>query len=177
MAGGVVVAAVAALAVTAALRGGSSGGASAVSVRGPAAGGVGDQAPAFSAPTVSGDGFASSSGKPTLLYFMAGWCGTCVPEAKALGAVAPAVTGQADLVAVDVDPSDSWSSLRRFVSAVGAPDYVFAKDDGTIGRAFAVNSLDVTIGIDASGRIAYRHLGGLDEAGVRAALAQTGVRA
>lgn len=163
--------------VALALSGGGSG-STTVSVRGRSAPRVGDVAPSFSAPTVSGTRFVSPTRRPTLLYFIAGWCGTCLPGASALARVAPSVSGRADLVAIDADPSDSWASLRSFVAAVGAPAYPFAKDDGHIGPAFAVTALDTAVGIDASGRVAYRSVGALgDEAAVRAALTKIGVSA
>lgn len=147
-------------------------------MNGAAAGGVGSFSPAFSLPTVSGATFVFPTHRPTLLYFMAGWCGTCVPGARALGQVASSVAGRADLVAVDADPSDSWSSLRGFVTTVGSPDYVFGKDNGKVDQAFGVNSLDTAIGIDASGHVAYRSIGQLDSPdAVRAALAKIGVGA
>jgi hypothetical protein len=55
------------------------------------------------------------------------------------------------------------------------PAYLFGKDDGKVDQAFGVKALDTTIGIDASGRVAYRNIGGLDDAGLKAALAKIGV--
>ena len=149
----------------------------AVRVNGPAASTVGSVAPAFSVPTLSGAAFVAPTHRPTLLYFMAGWCGTCIPEAQALGRLERSVGDRTVLVAVDADPSDSWSSLRSFAQSVGSPGYIFAKDDGHIDGAFGVNSLDTTIVLDPSGRVAYRNLGALDDAGLRGALAKVGVRA
>ena len=160
-----------------ALRGGGSTTSTLVSVHGPTATGIGSTAPTFTAPTVSGAAFVYPTQKPTLLYFMAGWCGTCVPEAQALARLQPSVGNRAALVAVDADPSDSWSSLRSFARSVGSPGYSFAKDNGQVDAAFGVNSLDTTIVLDASGRVVYRNIGGLDDAGLRAALAKAGVSA
>ena len=157
--------------------GGRSSGAVPVSVKGPAALRVGSVAPAFSAPTLEGARFVYQPQKPTLLYFMAGWCGTCVPESQALARIQPSVGDQAVLVAVDSDPSDPWSSLRSFYHSVGSPEYKFAKDDGQVDAAFGVNSLETNIVLDASGRIVYRHVGGIDDAAIRAALAKAGVTA
>lgn len=169
------VAAVLVVVVALAARGGGSGTAAAVSVRGGSATDLGSTAPDFAMPTLAGSTFAYTAGKPTLLYFMAGWCGTCVPEAQALARLHPQVGSRAALVAVDADPSDSWGSLRSFAKGVGSPGYVFAKDDGQVGRAFGVNSLDITIVLDAKGRVVHRSLGGLDDAALRAALAKAGV--
>ena len=177
LAGGVAVAVVVGAIVTLSLRGGGGNAAqsTAVVVNGPAAPDVGDTAPALSMPTLSGVAFVSPTHRPTLLYFMAGWCGTGVPEAQALARLQPSVGNRVRLVAVDADPTDSWSSLRSFAASVGSPDYDFAKDDGSVSRAFGINSLDITIVVDASGRVVHRSLGALDGAGLRAALAKAGV--
>lgn len=49
--------------------------------------GVGKAAPDFSVPTLDGKTFTLSEqrGKPTVIFFMAYWCGSCVPEGTALG--------------------------------------------------------------------------------------------
>src|SRR5207248_1602619 len=71
-----------------------------VRVNGPAATTVGSVAPGFSVPTLSGAAFVAPTHRPTLLYFMAGWCGTCIPEAEALGRLERSVGQRAVLVAV-----------------------------------------------------------------------------
>ncbi|MFP5371092.1 MAG: peroxiredoxin family protein, partial [Actinomycetes bacterium] len=44
---------------------------------------VGDVAPSFEVTTTAGTAFALPAGKPAVLFFMAGWCATCIPEATA----------------------------------------------------------------------------------------------
>jgi thiol-disulfide isomerase/thioredoxin len=137
---------------------------------------VGSMAPRFRVPTLTGSDLAAPTGRPILLYFMAGWCGSCVPEAEALGQAQRTLEGKATLGAVDADPTDSWSSLRSFADTVGSPDYTFAKDDGRLDQVFGVSALDTTVVLDPSGRVVYRHIGVLDFAGVRSALASVDVR-
>ncbi len=145
-----------------------------VSVTGSPAAAVGAAAPAFSLPTLSGSPFVYPTHRPTLLYFMAGWCGTCVPEAQALGRLQASVGSAAVLLAVDADPSDTWASMRSFAKELGAPGHDFGKDDGRVDAAFGVNELDTTVVLDASGRVVSRTIGALDDAGLRAALAKVG---
>jgi len=97
-------------------------------------------------------------GHPVALYFMASWCSTCVPEAQAWGQIArDGVESGLQVFVVDVDPADSPQSLAAFRDGYvgGGLQWVF--DAGqTLTRAFGVASLDTTVLIDASGRVAYR---------------------
>lgn len=98
-------------------------------------------------------------GHPVALYFMASWCATCVPEAQALGQLARdgSVPGLQVFV-VDVDPVDSTQALAAFRDRYvgGGLNWVFDANQ-TLTRAFGVASLDTTVLIDASGRVAYRN--------------------
>ena len=48
---------------------------------------IGKVAPDFTLPTLGGESFtlANERGKPAVVFFMAYWCGSCIPEAAALG--------------------------------------------------------------------------------------------
>ncbi len=98
-------------------------------------------------------------GHPVALYFMASWCSTCVPEAQAWGQIAR--DGRApglEVYVIDVDPADSPQSLAAFRDGYvgGGLHWVFDAHQ-TLTRAFTVASLDTTVLIDASGRIAFRN--------------------
>lgn len=117
---------------------------------------VGDPAPEFSTPTTSGTDFSLPAGKPAVLFFMAGWCATCYPEAMALARINSEYGDQVAILAVSVDPSDSIDALRRFASQTGA-QYGFVHDkDGSLTRALGVQALDTTVVVDGSGTIVFR---------------------
>lgn len=119
----------------------------------------GQVAPDFSVPTLEGDTFRFSDhqGKPRIVFIMAYWCGTCIPEARALARIKQEYGEQVSILSLDVDPSSTREALSQFKGAVGDPDYAWGFD--TVQKVFQmykVHSLDATIIIDAAGRVVYR---------------------
>ena len=165
------VAVAAAVAIPVALtEGGNDGGGAARSVKagdrsiaqpGRASGGRsgrGKPAPDFSLETLDGSKLTldGQRGRTTVLFFMAYWCGTCIPEAKALADIHEQYHPRGvDVVAVDVDPTSSPNLLRQFSEEVGSPGYGWAIDSD-VARDFRVRSFDTTQIIDRTGRIAYK---------------------
>lgn len=116
-------------------------------------------APDFSVPTLEGDTFRLSEqrGRPTIVFIMAYWCGTCIPEAQALGRVKQEYGDGISILSLDVDPSSTPEALAQFKSVVGNPTYVWGFDtDQAVAQLYEVHSLDATIIIDATGRVIYR---------------------
>jgi peroxiredoxin len=117
-------------------------------------------APAFSVRVFDGGTItlADVRDRPTVLFFMAYWCGTCIPEAQALGRLHREFASQGlRIIAVDIDPTSSREALAGFREAAGSPGYMFAFDDGgKTTRAYGIATLDATVIIDRDGRIAYR---------------------
>ena len=108
---------------------------------------------------------------------MAGWCASCVAEARALAQVRKQVGDRASILAVSPDPSDSVKNLRAFRRQVGNPDYQFAWDaDGQLAQRLDVRALDTTLVYNAAGVIVARGEAPWDVAQIRSALAKTGVR-
>lgn len=97
-------------------------------------------------------------GKPVVLYFMASWCASCVPEAQALAKVHQEYRSAGlEVLVLDVDPSMTEQDLHSFRRFVPGAAYHWALDRGqAVTQAFQVRSLDTTIIIDRQGRIAYR---------------------
>lgn len=136
---------------------------------------VGDPAPAFEARTTAGTSFALPAGKPAVLFFMAGWCATCFPEATALENLNEELGDRVAILGVSPDPSDSLAAIRDFAGQAGA-SYGFVHDgDGTLAQALGVRSLDTTVIVDGDGRIVWRDSVPTSEAALRDALAQAGV--
>lgn len=135
-----------------------------------------DVTPAFAADTTAGTTFAHPTGKPTVLFFMAGWCTDCLPEATALDAIERDLGDKVAILAIDADPTDPIESLRNFERTVGAR-YGYAHDpEGRLTGKFGVRSLDTTIITDAAGRVVFRDGVTTDEGTLREALDRAGAR-
>ncbi len=117
------------------------------------------ETPDFTVPALGGGEFnlAAHRGSPVVLYFMAYWCGSCLPEAKALGRVHERYRDRVTIVALDVDPSSTPQLLQRFRSLAGDPGYVWAFDQANrVSIAYGVRALESTIITDSRGTIGYR---------------------
>lgn len=120
---------------------------------------VGDVAPDFNIPTLNGGDFTLTEGrgKPTVVLFMAYWCGTCLAEAGALTQLHQEYGDRVSIVSIDVDPSSTPEKLAQFKQAAGNGDFTWAFDAGQkVTAAYEVVSLDTTLIIDAAGQIVYR---------------------
>lgn len=136
--------------------GGGSGGVSVGLAGDPSKGEV---APDFGVPTLDGGTFTLSEqrGKPAVIFIMAYWCPTCIPEARALKQLHEEYGDKVSILALDVDPSSSPEQLRGFVEWAGNPTYTFGFDkDNTVVQKYKVRSLDTTIIVDGEGNIVYR---------------------
>ncbi|MBX3037356.1 MAG: TlpA family protein disulfide reductase [Anaerolineales bacterium] len=120
---------------------------------------VDDIAPDFSVPTLDGKTFVLSEnqGKPTIILFMAYWCGNCIPEARALAQLQKEYGDRINIIALDIDASSTAESLEQFKQAAGNGVYVWAFDpDFEVASSYQVNALDTTLILDAKGIIVYR---------------------
>jgi len=136
---------------------------------------VGENTPAFSLRTIDGDTFAAPSERPTVLFFMAGWCASCYPEARALSRINQDFEGRLSVLAVSADTGEGVPELKRFADQVGAT-YGFAQDkDGALTQALDVGSLDTTVVIDANGTIVYRDAVPTSEQVLRSAITKVGL--
>jgi len=121
------------------------------------------EAPAFRIQTASfGDGkifdLATADGDVVVIFFMASWCTTCVPEARALKELHASYRKRGlQVLVVDIDPRSTERALARFRAIANKGEYLWALDtQQTIVRSYGVRTLDATIIIDREGRIAYR---------------------
>lgn len=120
---------------------------------------LGQVAPDFRVPTLDGKPFTLSEqrGKPTIIFFMAYWCGTCIPNARELGQLYQEYSGQVNMLALDVDPSSTPESLQRFKQAAGNGSFSWAFDtNSNVATIYGINYLDTTIILDSEGQIVYR---------------------
>ena len=108
-----------------------------------------------------GDGsvfdISAEHGNVVILYFMAAWCGTCIPEAQALAHIHETYADQGVRVLVpDVDVTESEGNLAGFRERAGNGEHLWAMDiDDQAARTYNVRRLDTTIFIDREGRVAY----------------------
>lgn len=99
-----------------------------------------------------------AQGRPTVLYFMAAWCVSCIAGAVMLGELYRDYGPRGlRVVAIDVDPGESAQDLARFRELAGDPPYFWALDEGQrVTRAFGIRSLDATIIVDGAGEVVFR---------------------
>jgi thiol-disulfide isomerase/thioredoxin len=133
-----------------------SAAASAVQVSGSGAD-VDAVAPKVTARSLDGEQVSVPAGRPAVVFFFAGWCGSCIPEAAALGDLHRQHGEDVDVVAVDIDATDTREMIDEFLRAAGSPTYPVVHDKtDAIRAAYGVASLDVTVITDASGKVVYR---------------------
>nr|WP_015061925.1 TlpA disulfide reductase family protein [Arthrobacter sp. J3.40]AFK89302.1 Redoxin [Arthrobacter sp. J3.40] len=107
--------------------------------------------------SVDGEAITVPSTRPTVLYFMASWCYTCVPQAEAMKELEQEYAGKADFVAVDVTPENTKTQVDQFRELAGAPGYPFVVDrTGELTQKYAVTSLDSTVVVAPDGDILAR---------------------
>ncbi len=97
-------------------------------------------------------------GKVVVLYFMAAWCLTCVPEALALADLHKAYANKGvRILVLDVERRETEAQLAEFRERAGNGAHLWALDrDHQVARPYRIRALDTTIFIDRGGKIAYR---------------------
>lgn len=110
--------------------------------------------------TLDGEDFdlAAKRGKVVGLFFMAGWCGSCIPEAQSWAKLYPAHKDEGlEVLIVSMDPNDTPKTIEGFRKAGGIEKMPWAIDEtGGFTRVLGVSALDSTIIVDREGKIAYR---------------------
>lgn len=116
---------------------------------------VGKRAPEFSLSSINGEPISGNPDKPTVLFFMAAWCGSCIPEERALAKLHRQYGDQVGIISVDADPNtDSPGDVRRFQQQYGGP-WPHALS-GKMTQRFRVRSLDTTLVLNRNNVITYR---------------------
>ncbi|MDP9484691.1 MAG: TlpA family protein disulfide reductase [Actinomycetota bacterium] len=110
--------------------------------------------------TLNGEQFdlADKRGEVVALYFMAGWCGSCIPEAQAWSKLYPAYEDEGlEVLMVSADPNDTPRTIESFRRAGGIGELPWAVDGtGDFTRTLGVRALDSTVILDRKGKVAYR---------------------
>ncbi len=120
----------------------------------------GEQAPNFAVTTLDGEKFQLSEkrGEVVALFFMAGWCGSCIPEAQSWDKLYSAYEAEGlELLIVSMDPNDTPQTIEGFRQAGGIRSLPWAIDKtGDVSRSLSIQALDSTVIVDQEGRISYR---------------------
>ena len=109
-------------------------------------------------------------GRPTVVNLWASWCGPCKEELPILQKAHLALRERVRFLGVDTRDSVRPARETLLVTGVTYPSVV--DDDEQLRRALGAGAIGMplTLFVDARGQIAGRHLGGLTEADLRAAL-------
>ena len=120
----------------------------------------GERVPNVSVTTLDGKRFdlKDERGKVVALYFMAGWCGSCIPEAQSWSKLYPEYKDEGlQVLIVSLDPNDTPQTIEEFRQAGGIQQLPWAIDEtGEVSRSLGIRALDSTVIVDREGRIAYR---------------------
>ena len=121
--------------------------------------GLGEIAPNFTVSTLEGGEFSLGEhrGNPTIIFFMAYWCGPCIPEAQALARLNQEYGNDINIIAIDIDATSSVDALNQFKLAADNGAYTWAFDfNQLVTNSYRVRALDTTLILDADGYIIYR---------------------
>ena len=122
--------------------------------------GVGDEAPAFEAERLAGDGtlaLADLEGRPLVLNFWASWCLPCEDEAPMLKAAHERYGDRVAFVGVDIN--DARSDALAFVDRYGLTYPNVRDEEGRIKADYGLTGQPETFFISAQGLI-VEHLPG-----------------
>jgi len=125
----------------------------------------------FKAETLDGKTFdgASLSGRPTVLWFWAPWCGTCAGQASSVTDVAARHRDKVNVVGV-AGLGDA-KEMKEFVRDTGAKGFVqLADESGAVWKRFGVTEQSTYVLVDAAGKVV--HKGWLDTEAFDAAVAK-----
>lgn len=152
-----------------------SGGSGAGGSAAPGSGDRGDVG-SFTVADIDGSRVHRPGGRPGVLFFMAGWCGSCIPEAEALAALKDEHGEAIEVLAISIDPSDSVEGIRSFIEVAGASSYPFHWDrEGRLTRRYDVRALDTSLVYDPRGRIVFRDAAPTGREALEAALRKAGL--
>jgi thiol-disulfide isomerase/thioredoxin len=99
---------------------------------------------------------SSTPGRPTLVNIWGSWCGPCVAEVPELVSFAAKASGK--VLVVGIDTEDDPVSALTFAAQHGMRYASVVDDDKVVLRTVA-GGPPVTLFLDASGHVTYRHRG------------------
>lgn len=107
--------------------------------------------------SVDGEAVTVPSKRPTVLYFMASWCYTCIPQAKAMKELEQEYADKADFVAVDVTPENTKIEVDEFRKRADNPRHPYVVDTtGQLTKKYGITALDTTVVVASDGKVLDR---------------------
>lgn len=119
---------------------------------------IGSSAPDFALTTLEKDSFrlSDNKGKTLILFGVAGWCGECIPEGKALTQVKKDYADKGvEIIGVAFTKGDNNEFLKQY-KQVGGIDIPLALDTDNVAGKYQITKLETTYIIDKNGKIAYK---------------------
>lgn len=123
----------------------------------------------FDAPDGATSSIADFEGRPLVLNMWATNCVPCVKEMPALDEVAAELTGEVQIIGVNV--FDTPDDAAAFAADLGVDYPQFTDPDGALSTALAVTGLPATAFFDADGKLVELHQGAYTADELRNAIA------
>ena len=119
----------------------------------------GGKAPAFSLAASDGGGGSLVAGKPLVINFWATYCLPCKAEMPMLQ---KDVVGSSSTLVL-INEGESRDAVRAFLARVGIEQPSLLDTDLSVGRAYGLSALPMTVFVRADGTIDRRQVGEIDE--------------
>ena len=122
---------------------------------------VGQRAPQFTVPTLSGENFdlAEHVGEGVvILDFWATWCPPCREALPTLSEVASEFQSRG-VALYAVDLGESPETVKEFLSQSGLELNVIMDEDGSVAQAYGADAIPQTVIIDRQGIVRFVHVG------------------
>lgn len=119
---------------------------------------VGSVAPDFTLTTLDKEPFRLSDkkGKTVILFGMAGWCGTCIPEGRALTAIRQAYADKGvEIIGVAFTKGDNEDFMKEY-KKIGGIDIPLALDTDNVAQKYNLVRLETTYIVNKEGKIVYK---------------------
>ncbi len=116
------------------------------------------QAPDFQLTTLDSQQFRLSDkkGKTVILFGMAGWCSTCIPEGRVLTRIKQEYANKGiEVIGVAFTKGDNDDFLKEF-KKVGGIDIPLALDTDNVAQKYNLTRLETTYIISKDGKIVYK---------------------
>lgn len=120
--------------------------------------GIGKAAPDFTLTTLGKETFRLSDrkGRRVILFGMAGWCGTCIPEGRALTEIKKAYADKGvEIIGVAFTKGDNDDFLKEY-KKIGGIDIPVALDTDSVAQKYNLIRLETTYIINRDGKIVYK---------------------